>query len=462
MGVHNVTFGIYQGALMSNLEVSIDELELDLQNPRFDGLASQREALEKIISSQGNKLVNLAEDIVAEGMSPAHRMLVTKAPGTKKGEQSYIVMDGNRRLAALRVLANPAVLDGLSGIGDVTAQKLRKLAKDFNREEIEPLDVFECKNAAQARHWVEAIHTGENDGRGVVSWDGIATARYRGKNTSLKVLDFIKAAGKLTPEELGALERFPITNLDRLLGSPEVREKLGLTLEGGDLLTDLPQSELVRPLKKIVVDLASKKVSVSALKSKDDRLKYVKSLKSNLPDLSKRSGNLEPLDRLSVHAQATSHAKPSTKSKAQSLLTRKALIPPQSQCPLNVTNEKLQQICKELRKLPLENYPVSIAAMFRVFLELSLDHYGTERKLPKFSIDLPLNKKIEAVADDLVSNGVHKRDLQAFRSLIGNSNKALGVDRLHGVIHSRYALPTATELRSGWAEVQVAFTKIWA
>ena len=445
---------------MGSLEANLDELELDLNNPRFDGMSNQRDALEKIVFSQGSKLVNLAEDIVTEGMSPAHRMLVMHAPS--KSAPGYIVMDGNRRLAALRVLANPAVLDGMTGIGDLTTQKLRKLAKEFDLNEIQPLDVFVCKNEAEARHWIEAIHTGENDGRGVVGWDGIATARYRGKNASLKVLDFIKAAGKLSAEESALLERFPITNLDRLLGSPEIRERLGLSLEGGDLLSDLPQSELIRPLKKIVTDLATKAITVSKLKKKEDRLSYIDSLGSFLPDLSKRTGKAEPLDRLSAHAQAKAHQKNAGGTKSKSLLDRKALIPPQSQCPLNITNEKLQQMCKELRKLPLDTYPVAIAATFRVFLELSLDHYGVERKLDKYTIDLDLKQKLEKVASDLVANGVHKRDLQTFRSLASNPNKALGIDRLHGVIHSRYALPTASELRSGWAEIQVAFTRIWA
>jgi len=444
---------------MAALEVSIEELELDLNNPRFDGLSNQRDALEKIVQSQGSKLVNLAEDIVAEGMSPAHRMLVMHATG--KGSSRYVVMDGNRRLAALRVLANPSVLDGMKGVGDLTSQKLRRLAKDFDITEVEPLDVFVCKNEAQARHWIEAIHTGENEGRGVVGWDGIATARYKGKNTSLKVLDFIKAAGKLTEEETAALERFPITNLDRLLGSPEVRDRLGLSLEGGDILSDLPQAELLRPLKKIVQDLVKKTVTVTMLKTKDQRIAYIDSLGDLLPDLSKRTGNAESLDRLSVHAQAKAHSKGSGSSKSKSLLDRKALIPPQSQCMLNITNEKLQQICRELRKLPLDAYPVAIASEFRVFLELSLDHYGVENKIEKYNIDLDLKQKLEKVTTALVDNGVHKRDLQAFRSLASNANKALSIDRLHGIIHSRFALPTASELRSGWAEVQVAFTKIW-
>ena len=292
---------------MASLEVSLDELHLDLMNPRFAGLSNQRDALIKIVLSQGSKLVNLAEDIVTEGMSPAHRMLVMCAPG--KGNTGYIVMDGNRRLAALRVLTNPAVLEGMDGVGDLTAQKLRKLARDFNLEDIQPLDVFVCKNEAEARHWIEAIHTGENEGRGVVSWDGMATARYRGKNASLKVLDFIKAVGNLSAEELVALERFPITNLDRLLGSPDVRDRLGLSMEGGELLSDLPQSELLRPLKKIVSDLASKAIRVSALKRKEDRIAYINSLGNSLPDLAKRTGKAEPLDRLAAHAKAKKHLK---------------------------------------------------------------------------------------------------------------------------------------------------------
>ncbi len=125
---------------MGNQELNLDKLHLDLKNPRFAGLSSEREALEKIVVSQGLKLVNLAEDIVIEGMSPAHRMLVMRAPG--RGSTGYVVMDGNRRLAALRVLVNPSVLDSMKGVGDLTAQKLRKLAKEFDPSSIQPLDVF--------------------------------------------------------------------------------------------------------------------------------------------------------------------------------------------------------------------------------------------------------------------------------------------------------------------------------
>lgn len=359
------------------------------------------------------------------------------------------------------MLANPGVLEGMPNVGDLTKKKLRQLAKEYVPGDIEPIDVSVCRDESAARHWIEAIHTGENDGRGVVDWDGLATARYRGKNSSLKVLEFVKAAGKLTDEEVASLERFPITNLDRLLNTPEVRERLGLTLEGGDLLSDLPQAELIRPLKKIVTDLASKAVRVSQIKGKDDRLRYLKSLDSLMPDLSKKTGTLEPLDRLAAQATAKAHAKGAAKAKVRSLLGRKALIPGQAQLHLNITDQKLEQMVKELRKLPLDTYPVAVAAAFRVFLELSLDHYGHAKKVTGYSPNKHLKEKVLTVAAHLEASGVSRRDLQQFRAMATNANAPMSIDRLHGVVHSRFALPTANELRTGWAEVQVAFAKIW-
>lgn len=444
---------------MSNVELSIDELHLDLDNPRFDGLKSEREALEKIVKSQGTKLVNLAEDIVNKGMSPAHRTLVIKAKGRSAG---YIVVDGNRRLAALRVLANPVVLDGMQGLGTATSRRLRDLARDFRRDFVEPIDAYVCKDRGDARHWIEAIHTGENEGRGVVAWDGIATARYRGKNFSLKVLDFVRSAGKLSAADVAALERFPITNLDRLLETPEVRERLGLSIDVGDLQSDLPPSELLRPLKRIVSDLATKSVKVGHIKTKLDRINYVNRLGTDLPDLAKRTGSIQSLDQMTSSAQAKAKGSSVAVAKAKSLIDRKTLIPSQAQCPLNITDQKLQQVCRELRKLPLDVYPISIAASFRIFLELSLDHFGTENKLADYSSRESLKRKLELVAAALQANGVTKRDLQGFRALANNANAALNIDRLHGVIHSRYALPTATELRSGWGEVQFAFQQMWS
>lgn len=429
---------------MPTIEASIDDLLLDLKNPRFEGLASQRDALEKIVFSQGRKLVNLADDIATEGLSPAHRMLVVRS----KERGKYNVLDGNRRIAALRVLINPAVLDGMEEVGDSTKKQLKTIAKRFDRTRFEPLEAYLVESEQTARHWIEAIHTGENEGRGVVNWDGIQRARFRGQSASLKALGLVQAKGKLTEAELASLERFPITNLDRMLDTPEVRDRLGLVLEEGNLVSDVNPTELVRALKRIVTDIASKKIRVSHIDKKADRLRYMDELKAVLPDLSKRTGNLVPIDSLTTGE--TTGTATAARARQRSKAGRKALIP--GDVRLYVDNAKLEEIYVELRKLPLESYPNAIGTLARVFIELSCDHYGTA-KVTGYSIDWDLKKKVDQVANHLQLSGVHKRELQSFRRLASSQDAALSVDRLHGIIHSKYALPTPSELRRGWDEI---------
>lgn len=442
---------------MPKVEVNIEDLLLDLKNPRFEHLNSQKDALEKIIVSQGKKIANLADDIVIQGLSPAHTPLVIPSE-VHRGK--YVVLDGNRRITALKMLANPSLLDSMNGIGDITKNILRTLAAKFDRGTVEPITVYSCETAEEARHWIEAIHTGENEGRGVVGWDGVATARYRGQSASLKVLELIKVQGKLSDPEMRSLERFPITTLDRLLGTSEARAKIGLEWEAGEINSDLPLEELIRPLKRIVTDLANKTITVSHLKTKNERMEYINNLGNDLPDLAKRTGVVEPIEKyISANKQTdgpggTTMAKPVTKA------LRKCLIP--SDCKLTINNPKLEELYIELKKLPLEKYPNAIAALTRIFIELSLDHYG-RKTLTGWSIDDSLKRKIELVANDLASKKtVHKRDLESFRRLATSTNSGLSIDRLHGAIHSSYTLPTAIELRKGWDEIQHIFEHVWA
>ena len=84
----------------------LSELRLDQKNYRTGPTATQRDALAAIIEDQKTKLVNLAEDILNVGLSPGEPIWVTRDidnPGM------YIVLEGNRRLTALKLLRNTIV-----------------------------------------------------------------------------------------------------------------------------------------------------------------------------------------------------------------------------------------------------------------------------------------------------------------------------------------------------------------
>src|SRR5258708_21181210 len=93
-------------------ELKIEDLLLDVENPRISRGGGQKDALQKVIEDQDLKLVALAESIIEDGgLNPMDRLLVIKSPDAK---DKYMVLEGNRRFAAIMILHSPAVLTGLA------------------------------------------------------------------------------------------------------------------------------------------------------------------------------------------------------------------------------------------------------------------------------------------------------------------------------------------------------------
>ena len=78
--------------------INIDNLKLSLDNPRLTDSQNELEEIEKMLSDQGKKLLNLAEDIIENGLNPLDIIAVYPSI-EEKGK--YIVAEGNRRVTAM-------------------------------------------------------------------------------------------------------------------------------------------------------------------------------------------------------------------------------------------------------------------------------------------------------------------------------------------------------------------------
>lgn len=448
---------------MAGLSLVLEKLLLDLENPRISRASSQREALQRIIEDQDIKLVVLAESIVTDGLNPMDRWLVMSSSADK---EKYVVLEGNRRLATMKLLHNSSLMHDLE-IRAPVKKKLVELSHQFDLKSIEPIDCFEVDERAAATTWLNQRHTGENKGRGIVSWGGVATARFRGRDPALQALELVLNHGELNEEEKASIEdRFPITTLDRLLTTPAVRSQVGVEINEGKLKTDLPATELIKPLRRIVLELASGKVNVSALKSKDQMVAYVSKLGKDLPNLTKRSGTPTPVDELMDQDFCSPSPKPTPKPKPPPKPpVRKTLIP--RDCYLTVSNAKIAEIVRELRSLQLSEHRHSISVLFRVFLEQSVDHYLTaaaislEVKTKGGPKDKNLRTKVGEAIDEMVKSGTTKKDLAGIIKGIDSQKSPLCVDTLHNYVHNRFYSPTESDLKVAWDNSQLFFEKIW-
>jgi hypothetical protein len=443
--------------------LKIDQLELDVLNPRINAADNQHEAMQRIIDDQDGKLGNLAESIVEDGLNPMDRLLVMKSETTTG---KYTVLEGNRRALALRILKNPNVLTGLT-VRAALQKKIEKLSAEFDAKEVEPIACFEVDTRADGTLWIEQRHSGEDEGRGIVRWSGIASSRFRGQAPAIQALDFVRKHAKLTDDQKTLLEgRFPITTLDRLLSTPSVRAKIGMEIADGKLLTSLPPDEAIKPLRRMILDLAEKTVNVTKLKLKPQQLEYISKFDAvDQPDLKKKTSITQPIqDFTQKDFKAPVQAK-AKKAKSASKTQRTTAIP--KTCKMNITNPKIDEISNELRILQLSRHPHAIAVLLRVFLETSVDDYLTKASISlQVSTagglkDKPLRKKVEETIDHLVANGATRKDFAGVTKGLGDANHPFSVDLLHAYIHNRFFSPTERDLRVAWDNGQPLFEKMW-
>ena len=76
--------------------IKLTSLFVNTENYRFEPLSSQKEAIDKMVEDQGDKLYSLVDDIVTNGLSPVDLIIVTPNEDNNK----YIVLEGNVILSA--------------------------------------------------------------------------------------------------------------------------------------------------------------------------------------------------------------------------------------------------------------------------------------------------------------------------------------------------------------------------
>ena len=451
---------------MAAKSLKIDSLDLDLENPRITIASDQRDAMQKIINEQKVRLINLADSIAEKGFSPMDRFLVLRSD-TRSGK--FIVLEGNRRVLAVKLLKNPSLVTTLE-MPDTFKRRLHKAAQNFNIRNVEPVDCYEVADRAEGNDWIRQRHSGADEGRGIVNWSAIAGSRFRGRDPALQALDFVLEHGRLTDEQKEMIAgKFPLTTLDRLLSTPTVRTAIGFEITGGKLRTELPAQEALKPLKRIVLDLAEKEVTVTDLKSKDQQNAYIGNLKTaDRPNLSMKTGTPHPVEGITDRDFAAKAATPTKKTRVTRPTPRTTVVP--RSCKLNVTTAKIASIYGELKILQLSKHVHAISVLLRVFLEMSVDDYLENKagasltfKDPNSgrTLDKRLRDKVKETIAHMVANGAVEKDFRGVVSALDDQLNPFSIDTLHAYIHNRFFTPTDTHLVTGWDNAQRFFEKIW-
>ena len=428
------------------------DLLIDEGNPRISQPnTGQQKVLKALAQHLGPKLHVLAADIIGNGLDPSNVPIVIPFPGS---QGRYVVLEGNRRLAAIRALENPETI--VDAVSPSILRKIRRLSKDYQSNPVEPITCVVVKDREEARHWIELRHTGENAGAGVVPWGSDESARFRARTGPAEphsqALDFLQQRGDLTPE---LRSKVPATSFKRLIDTPVVRDKLGVEVKEGVLFLLAAESKIARALMHVVNDLANRTTKVGQIYTLADRKQYAQRLPVGVVvKATKKSGD-------GVPATADSHPPPTKAKKTAKTRKRPRLIP--RDCALNIQSGRIKNIEDELRKLSLEDHTNAVAVLFRVFIELSIDSYITANTLA-ISEDTGMQKKMAAVATDLVKRKklTDKQRKPVSRACQKDSFLAPSVTLMHQYVHNPHVFPAPGDLRAHWDSLQPFFGAIWS
>ena len=443
--------------------ILVNQLLVDTQNPRLPEMkSSQDDAIRLMVKTQGNKVFALAQHLANNGTNPASLPIVIPAP---ENEKLYYVLDGNRRLTALRLLERPELTDGV--IDRLISQKIKELSSIYKTRPITELECVVFNNREQADPWIQLIHRGESQGAGLVEWDGQVAARYderkgigeRSAPVALQILDLIKNHRTLSQKTREKIEngKFPITNLTRLINTPYVRKKIGLDIKK-DTVESL-EDKTIKSLAQIVEDLGTEYKTVTDIKRLDQRIEYIDKLFD--PHLEKKDNS----DPNATKEGFTTLSTPSnTRRRAPKEAKPRATLIPKDFLA-DVTQARINKIFVELKKLNVDEFPNASAVMLRVFLELSLDHYLEETlKWPEPQIDnSKLAQKLNVVANDLENKQImNSKQLAPIRKAAsGQTLLVASVKTLHSYVHNKYFSPIPTELKITWDDISFFISKLW-
>lgn len=444
-------------------EISISQLMLDTQNPRLpETQTNQRDAIRAMTSAQAEKIMSLAQHIVENGINPTSLPIVMPS----ENEGMFFVLDGNRRVTALKLLESPLMAEGI--LNPSSIEKLKGLSTKFAQNPIKGLNCIVVTDRKAADVWIQLIHRGQNDGAGLVQWDGQVSARYDARKTgnksiALQVLDFVKENASLTPDTHDQIEKgkFPITNLERLLNTHYVRKKLGIENKNGTAVISFPPDDVLRGLRRVVEDLGTGRVTVTDIKRQEQRIDYINGFdKTELPEPTKELDVAQPLE------SPVSSSSASTPRVKRTVKNRYTLIP--KECKLIFVGQhhhRIENIFFELKKLVVDDFPNASAVMLRVLIELSMDFYLSEKiQWPEQQIqNSTLAQKLTGVANHFEKTGIMSQEQLAFirKAAGGQTILATSTKSLNGFVHNRFYSPIPSELKIAWDDIQLFIEKVW-
>ncbi len=454
---------------------SVSRLWLDPSNPRLavlSGSHSQSDLLAELIQHEDVK--GIAKSIAKHGYFSAEVPVVTQE------DSKTVVIEGNRRVAALKLLLDPSrapqqhrrwfqkLADGAAAeIPEKITVAIAESRRDVVLYQVERHTKSPTKpwNRAMYRAFQVALLREQGYEPGDVRLTDATAAQAHLEAALYQVLPALPVASDVATKTSNP-RTFPLSTLARIASSKSGRKLLKLeTSDEHGFVTWMSQERFEAALTRVVEDLARGDQDSRSLNADASIDGYLRSL--GLAG-GRRAKAATPaaafIDRASVETPRP--ARKRTRTRAVKKTKRTKLVPPGFPC--DVANDRIEKIFDELKGLKLVDFENAIGVLFRTLLDCGVSHYlregghhaqlrrdlaaaktkkgGTPRRR---NVHPTLNEMLTWIENNSPAD-VDARVLQAIRNFKTKSAKSLCLEDLNQIVHNEYVAPGADELRRTW------------
>jgi hypothetical protein len=358
-------------------DIDVVRAQLDAANVRL-GLgnkATQAEIINDLFANED--AMEIIESIESAGYFSQETPIAVIDNGVP------LILEGNRRIAALKALANPGLVPRFE---DRIRRSIIALGGDVDELLFVPADIAPSRD--QAEKVIASIHTVTTR----KPWPPLRQAAFyyaqvdSGKKTAAQLADeypnvdipyFIKmwemhkvvvSADYPSPEiaSFAGSRKFPITTLERIYRSPEVQEKLKYSFGAdGSLKVESDPKAFASAIATVVTGFHDKSINSRVLNEKSGA--GFNSLVGSLPNL-KRTGKASTASAFTPKAAATSTS------------VRTSVVP--KGFTSSSSHPGVQKRLAELGSLNAGRYPHAALDLTRTLLECSLKAYFDDVKNP--------------------------------------------------------------------------------
>lgn len=374
-------------------DYKVSSLSLDLKNPRLGYLGevtTQVQAIRVLIEKE--KVYELAKKISEEGYYVGEEPIICIENNKK------IVLEGNRRIAALKLLQNPSKY--------LPSAKARNLQKNIIEHGIEVDRKIRC-HIAPNRLLANPIIYERHRGDAVQKWRTGNQYAFVAKMYSdgLSIEDVCKVLNETRGNVLGPLraynlfiegqdilrdngveiniDSFDITNLERFAMLPEVSEFLGIKFnnDDGDIHIGLPREEFTNRLLLVFNTILESDNFSRVYNKRDHMIELLDQLKEsptiNLSITPSRSDFFSKSEKSKLNLEEEK-AKTTSRKKRKHPMVANWIISPDLE--INFDDQKLDIMFYEMKHLSVDKV-YSFAFLLRAYLEQSLYLYLDKKNL---------------------------------------------------------------------------------